>query len=199
MLQSDKLKLLFTHQPKSGGSSVTLALVPFLDVPRVVRVDTSQRGWQLGLHSIGHMHGRYQAERVELLRELGYQVACTTRNPWVRVASSWSNRAAHRGVSFYDYITFKDPKTPPSWEFLFYSVSELAGPNVDFILHFEELESDFHTMMESLGHPCQLPHVNQHAHTFDILERAYEDPRCAEIVAEKCQEDIERFGYRFPL
>lgn len=54
MLVSSKYRFVFIHVPKTGGSSITAALAPYLDDPKPV--DPSQkRGWQIK-HHVGKMH-----------------------------------------------------------------------------------------------------------------------------------------------
>lgn len=54
MLISTKHRFVFIHVPKTGGSSITAALAPYLDDPKPVD-ESQKKGWQIK-HHVGKMH-----------------------------------------------------------------------------------------------------------------------------------------------
>ena len=88
MIVCDRLRLLVTHAPKTGGSAVTKALLPWSR--RRVPVDqVGARGWQLQVN-VGRLHPpRVEPWARDLVRQ-GWTHAATIRDPWERVESFYA-------------------------------------------------------------------------------------------------------------
>jgi len=65
---------------------------------------------------------------------------------------------------------------------------------VDAVGRFESLEEDFSQICRRLGLSANLPHANRSSHR-DY--RFYYTDRTIEYVADRCRDDISRFGYAF--
>jgi len=65
---------------------------------------------------------------------------------------------------------------------------------LDFVGRFERLGEDFQTVLSHLGVAVELPHINGAAHG---PYRGYYDDEARDLVAERCAQDLQRWGYAF--
>lgn len=135
----------------------------------------------------------------------------TTRNPWDRMISYY-----HHLVGDFDeekfklfvnmgqcldneYGTDKPDFFREDLPYNLFSVSSWLGENAniyDFIIRFENLESDFKEVCEDLGVEHQeLPHYNK-TEGREHYSHYYND-ETKNIVAENYADDIKTFGYEF--
>jgi chondroitin 4-sulfotransferase 11 len=74
-------------------------------------------------------------------------------------------------------------------------IDESGKVGVDFIGHFEKLQSDWEQICQKLGIPSQtIPHINRGDHK---PYRNYYDTETRDLVAHYYKKDIETFGYAF--
>lgn len=195
MLVSHRLKLLFFHVPKTGGSSITEALQMYIATDASVSdpLPVGTPGWQNQWHAIGKMHDPWEVveEDAQPLVEQGYEVMAGVRSPFERVASMWAIKGEPKGRDPYEYM-LRD--LPPHFML---SVGQMAGPHLSRVLRFEELELDWRTFCEDYGlEGLELPHANERARVGeDVMRRVYSDARCIELVKDRFAEDIEHYGY----
>ncbi len=132
------------------------------------------------------------------------------RNPWDLHVSSWHHISREspesiRGIhSFADFVRYKfNPERP--YDFMLDISRELQSDYivdlhgrtiVDFIGHYERLQSDFDTVCDRIGIARRsLPHARRAVDRTDY--RRYYDDATRELVATHYAADIERLGYRF--
>lgn len=80
------------HIPRTGGSSLTVALSPYLDDAVSVQM-TRRPGWQMR-----HHHGGMHVPFDDLPKAAeGLRLYATIRHPMARLLSAWRTRAANPG------------------------------------------------------------------------------------------------------
>ena len=191
---SHKHKFIFTHIPKTGGTSVEHSLKDYFEPNQ----------W---------MHN-------DLVYDLkkcsdNYFKFTFVRNPWDLVVSTyhyvwysdvmewWRVGGRSKPWSFKKWIKSRHFTRPRGWKKnRCYRGDQLCWISscdgellVDFIGRFENLEEDFEIVCNKIGiHTQKLPHVNKSKHKHYT---EYYDDETREIVAEKYAKDIECFGYKF--
>ena len=130
------------------------------------------------------------------------------RNPFDRIVS-WFSYVKKRGYKFCN-MTFKSwvkASCPHHWEH--HPWGEKSNPRLspfrmmdflacngemDFLGRFENIESDFKKVCDTMGIQVELEHVHksERAHYRD-----YYDKESIGIVSEICRDDLSTFGYKF--
>lgn len=205
---------LFIHIPKTGGTSMALALearamkndIMAGDTPKArnrrMRVkDVATRG-RLWKHStLADLDGLVTQEDLSRLF-----IFTMVRNPWDRLVSyhAWLGEQSfeHPAVSRArgnDFAAFVEhPETQA--EFRSHPASRYVrdaggAERCALYIRLEHLDEDKAPLERHLGFDLSLPHTN--ASTRERDYRQIYTPRLREIVAEICAEDIHRFGYAF--
>lgn len=170
---------VFVHIPKTGGTSVEVAL--------------QGRGEK---ESIKH---RTALQYCDIWDD--YFKFTIVRNPWDLMVSWWKWRTRHKQLSFPDFIKKQKDLIPGNVYFkpgltCFDFISDGDGNIlVDKICRFENLQGDFDDVCEAIGVPQQkLPHTNKTKRTH---YSDYYDDEIRELVADKFKKDIEYFNYEF--
>jgi len=188
MLLADDLKLAFIHIPKTGGSSVTAALIPYITPKRrKPAIPVGDKHWQSRFHITRNMHSRYRESSTKIPD--GYKVFSVVRNPWERFASIYWNFG--KGKSIEDFcITLLKKGEKSRWTQLPYLTDRRGKMAVDTIVRFENIETEFKSLTG-----IDLPHHNKKIHP--PYESLY-DPFFIRTVQHMLREDIEYFGYKRP-
>ena len=207
MLISHKHKFIFIHIAKTGGSSVSHALMPYCR-PRIFQK----------LHNYFHLlninifkpfpyEGHISARK--LAHELGtdtfqkYFSFSMVRNPWDWQLSMYffmlsrPKHPTHDTIknlgSFENYIRWRSEIGMHSQKAL---LSNKEGKLiVDYVGRFEELQKHFDTVCEKIGVKADLPH-KKFLKKKKPYKHYYSD-KSRDLVAEFSKEDIDYFGYRF--
>ncbi|MEO0486415.1 MAG: sulfotransferase family 2 domain-containing protein [Pseudomonadota bacterium] len=214
MIYSPRRKYLFVHIPKTGGTSLALALearaqaadVLIGDTPKATRrrkrvKELTARG-RLWKHAkLADVDGWLGPAELEPLT-----VFTIVRNPWDRLVSyyMWLREQSfdHPAVVLAKRLEFggflRAPEIQASLRANPYRsyVTDAAGAErCDLYLRFEHLEEDTQSLARLLGVKVELPHVNRSDRPRDYRE-LYSAEEAA-IVADVCAADIARFGYEF--
>ncbi|SIO32451.1 sulfotransferase family 2 domain-containing protein [Vannielia litorea] len=206
---------LFIHIPKTGGTSMALALearamaddVMLGDTPkalkrrrRVKEVTTAGRLWK---HSrLRDLPGLVEEEEMRRLF-----VFTLVRNPWARMVSYYHWLRAQsfdhpavllaRRTEFEDFVAH--PHTRASLgaaDYGSYVCLPSGAEHCRLFLRLEHIEEDIAPLEAHLGFAlAPLPHVNRSARDADWRGGYSEASKAA--VAELAAKDIARFGYRF--
>ena len=216
MLYKEK-NILFIHIPKTGGTSISKYL--FQDRKKYLKnlptlPEHSKKSWAFKKKEllIG-WGGKHKSHRQHLtVQEIQkyypnikideLTLFCVVRNPWDRAVSSfqwesktWRAKKTNCPTNLKDFVKY------PRWHNGQHSKTQLEfitnGQEnlVNFIARFENLQSDFDFLCDSIGMKKQkLPHKNKSKHKHYT---EYYDDETREIVAEKYARDIEYFGYKF--
>jgi hypothetical protein len=203
---------VFVHIPKTGGTSMMLALearamaddILIGDTPkaqrrkhRLKRFDAPGRLWK---------HSRLSdIDRMTDFPDPLF-VFTLVRNPWDRIASlyHWARMQsfdhpmihASKALGFDAFLAQENIQTSLRGDTAAGYVTDRSGVlRCDAFVRLEYLQADLAPVETHLGFPIRMPHVN-------TSERPPADalysPRTRDLVAEICAEDIARFGYGFP-
>ncbi|SDB36917.1 sulfotransferase family 2 domain-containing protein [Bauldia litoralis] len=208
---SRKWKFVFIHVPKTGGNSISRALLPFSESKLVEAASPVGHGsgenfWTVDpvlgsdKHFRANQYGELLGERIR-----DHFVFATVRNPWDRAVSlyffrkqvakeqqvSWI-RCDDQGPETFDraqFLRFIESGEPTQCSFLG------TGQTAVHLMRFENLEADFREVCRRLGlGSLRLERINasRRPRYQDVL-----DLELAERIAHQFAEDVERFGYSF--
>ncbi len=214
MIISRGRSYIFVHIPKTGGTSLALALegramkddIMLGDTPkarkrrrRVQGVETSGRLWK---HStLSDIDGLVGEDALA-----GMFIFTLVRNPWDRMVSYYhwlrDQRFDHPSVRLARAETFEgfltDPATQAAqrqWPAAKYMTDVRGVERCNAYIRLEHFEPDAAELAAHLGFGLELPWENRSDRAQGYRE--YYSDALRGIVGECCAEDIARFGYRF--
>ena len=214
MIISTGRKYIFVHIPKTGGTSMALALedramaddIMLGDTPKArrrrKRVQGAETRGRLWKHStLSDIDGLLPDETLNSLFAF-----TLVRNPWDRAVSyyHWLKQQDfdHPAVTlaarhdFQGFITHDQTLTAfrqsPAASYMRRSDGR---EHCDAYIRIERFGEDSAPLVQHLGFELTLPHDNRSPRDSDY--RVYYSDRAAEAVADACREDIGRFGYSF--
>ena len=205
---------IFVHIPKTGGTSMALALegramkddIMLGDTPKALkrrrRAKDMQSAGRLWKHSsLADIDGMVTTDEMPNL-------FCFTmvRNPWDRVVSyyHWLREQAfdHPSVHLSKAVPFDgflaDANTQAAlshWPAARYMRDAKGNEHCNAYIRLEHFSEDAAPLTKHLGFDLVLPMVNQSARQAGY--QSYYTDQTQHIVAECCAEDIARFGYSF--
>ena len=214
MILSHGRKYLFIHQPKTGGTSMALALeqramkddVMLGDTPKALKrrrrlQDLKTRG-RLWKHStLQDIDGLITpAELNDLF------VFSLVRNPWDRMVSYYhwlrEQTFAHaavalaRSLEFEPFVMHPQTRTALKASPARHYLTDITGQErADLYIRIEHFKDDAQLLWDHLGFELDIPHTNKSARQSDF--RSYYSADSQIAVAEAAAEDISRFGYSF--
>lgn len=214
MIISRGRRYIFVHIPKTGGTSMALALearamkddILIGDTPKAKR----RRGRLADLNAKGRLWKHSTLSDIEGIVDPSELAEMFTfalvRNPWDRMVSYYhwlkAQSFAHPAVALakaQDFAGFvMHPQTAASITASPYdSYMRLSdgSEHADAYLRLEHLEQDLTALSDHLGFVLDIPHVNSSLRDADY-RKSY-DAVTAQQVALICAKDIKRFGYRF--
>ena len=196
MIYLRQKNLGFVHIAKTGGSSITYALAPYL---RKGPHRLEGKGWQIPYHATGHMHEPLSRS----LAKLGTKpdrFFTVVRNPFSRVVSCFLNRPADlRSLgTLLEFLDARKRDAMARRDHLSRPACWYLDRDVDLtVLRFENLENDFREFMTTLGPPfdsLSLPHVLNRNHP-PYQQVLADDAVSVLLIKEIYAQDFERFGY----
>ncbi len=215
MIISPARRYIFVHIPKTGGTSLALALearakaddILIGDTPkakarkrRLKGLECSGRLWK---HSrISDIEGLAAAEPLEK-----FFVFTIVRDPWERVLSLYhwlrDQTFSHISVDRAKSLSFKDFVADAEMAAMLshdrtraYTTDATGQDRATAILRLEHIECDLAPLEAHLGFKIgPLPHANRSDRPENT--RAAYDAESVARVARYFAEDIARFGYRF--
>ena len=213
MIISPGRKYIFVHAPKTGGTSMSVALerramaddILIGDTPKAKR--RAGRVAKLQAAAAGRLWKHSTIADIEGIVDFsGMFVFTLVRNPWDRLVSyyhwlkdqSWDHPAVHAAQeqSFADFLgnaVVMDPFR--SMPFQAYVTNRAGTQRCDAFIRLEALDEDSAALEAHLGFSLgDVPRLNNSARG---PYRDYYDRRTRELVAENCAADIARFGYVF--
>ena len=168
------------HIPKTAGSSMRLYMRGRYDTLHVPHHSTAEQ--------IKNKH-------IDIFDS--YTKFCVVRNPWDREVSRYKFIKRNKEHEQYEH-TLNGIKwfiqRRAGFPYTHYThISHVCV--IDYILRFENIQSDFHEVCNKLNIPSKrLPHIQRSVHRHYT---EYYDDETRSIVADRYAEDIERFEYKF--
>jgi hypothetical protein len=214
MIISPGRQFIFVHIPKTGGTSLALALeerahrddILIGDTPKAIkrkgRVKQLAAKGRLWKHStLADLDGAVASSDLDAMF-----IFTLVRNPWDRMVSyyHWLRQQGfdHPAVtlakasSFTEFVLHPDTDSGlrafPAARY----VTDASGvEHAAAFVRLEHLSEDLAPVEAHLGVALTGPHANASSRP-DDYRLAYSD-RAADAVAQMCSADIARFGYRF--
>ncbi|MEM6589781.1 MAG: sulfotransferase family 2 domain-containing protein [Pseudomonadota bacterium] len=214
MIISPGRRFIFVHIPKTGGTSLALALegramkddILIGDTPKAKKrrrrldgVTTQGRLWK---HStLADIDGLVPHQQIEE----AFTVTLV-RNPWDRLVSYYHwlrvQDFDHEGVRAAKRMTFSDflrsdhvQSAVPDQPYAYYMTRADGVEDCSLYIRLEHFAKDSRPLWAHLGFRLDLPLVNQSDRPPDY--KPLYSKADTQLVAELCQSDIERFDYRF--
>jgi len=214
MIISRGRSYIFVHIPKTGGTSLALALegramkddLMLGDTPKALK----RRRRLAGVQSAGRLWKHSTLADIDgvVPRDEMAGMFCFTlvRNPWDRMVSYYhwlrEQRFDHPSVRLAkerDFAGFlADPDTQAAqreWPAARYLTDVGGVERGALYIRLEHFAEDAEPLFEHLGFAIELPRENVSSREREY--RGYYGVRTREIVAACCAEDIARFGYGF--
>jgi len=214
MIISHGRAYIFVHIPKTGGTSMALALearamkddIMLGDTPKALkrrrRLRDTQAAGRLWKHStLSDIDGLLSSD--EINEKFTFTLV---RNPWDRMVSyyhwlrgqTFDHAAVHlaKATDFVGFCT--DPHTCATargWPARRYMTDATGIERASLYIRLEHFDHDAAPLMAHLGFDLTLARSNASERARDY--RSYYTPPAQEAVANACAEDIKRFGYRF--
>jgi len=197
MLVSTSHKFAFLHPPKTGGSSITEALAPFLDDPKEAD-PLDRRGWQFKHHADRQMHSTWTDNEKFLKERPHWTIAGFVRNPWCRMTSLYQF-LANGGETFGAFVQrFHDHPGSIRGHWPAITAREWLG-RANFIGRFERLEEEFRRLCHAVGiDPPELPMRRAKKPKPPMIEFYREWPETIPLVDAVWPGDAEAYGYEPP-
>ena len=195
MLLSDSHKFAFYHYPKTGGTSITAALAPYLRYPQKVPV-VDRSGWQGRHHIDGIQH--VPLKWVTVTPPADYLTAVFIRNPFDVVVSAWNIDQIPFDKFVYEEI---ETRQHISLRFtILESIVDEAGRLPDFIGRHENMEADWKKFCWLVGLPkLKLPYRNIKELKWDRPKnndyRTHYSAYSRQVVEQIFRNDLNYFGY----
>ena len=197
MLLSDSHKFAFYHYPKTGGTSITAALAPYLRYPQKVPV-VDRSGWQGRHHIDGLQHEPIRYVKVKPPAD--YLTAVFIRNPFDVVVSAWNIDQIPFDKFVYEEI---ESRQHPTLRYtLLDSIVDGDGNLPDFIGRYENMDKDWKKFCKLVGLPkLKLPYRNikelkWNRHKSDDYRQYYTD-YSRQVVSKVFGNDCMYFNYDF--
>jgi len=183
MLVLPEERILVVHNFKTGGSSVTQALIPWLNL-RPAPMAFGVRGWHSHHNRNGvHMPWSWLRKYAEPKLEQGWRLAVTTRNPWERVESAY--RHASKINTLPEFVAQLGARHEPmKWIF-----PATSYPATDWI-RTDRLAKDLSRLVGAVT----VPHIHRGKTPADMSAYTTEAVR---RVGEFFASDVEEFGYAY--
>lgn len=193
---------LFVHIPKTGGNSIQSVMAPYSE-DKIVNLNPHQDGverFEVRRDCFNFVkHSTLSEYSKALNKEIFTRLFKFTviRNPWDRMISYYFS--PHRGEVAWNREAFikllSEIKTDAHYLLIDQSKNFI---DLDFILHFENLEEDFGILKDKLGLSLpELPIRNRSVYKPNNSYRDFYDSETRQMVANKFILTIDYFGYQF--
>lgn len=213
MIVSHRLKLIYIHIPKTAGTSISAALIPYMGakVRNNKEMVVGTLGWQKYLHVDRVMHTGYSKKGSESLTAFpNYRVLISVRNPWDRFASMARNLDKTMGRSnwsgdLWDLLRRLSPRCRGFSRRYWFQPCAAWLPRGEriapvHVLRFERLDEDWREVCGELGlNGVELPHENRaDARALSDWHDYYKgDQDLIDAVGRRYHDDIVAFKYTF--
>ena len=207
MLISKKHHFIFIHIYKNAGTSVTIALKPFVSSRWKWVIERALKKLKIPTR-IGQQPFPDFVKASEIINAMGRESFnsffsfAIVRNPWdwqvslykfmLKTASHEQHDLVKELGSFDEYIRWRcENEVRFQKDFIYSNDDELL---VDFVGRFEDIEADFEKICSRIGISTSLPKLNV-SNTKPYQQ--YYTNETQELVRQTFSSDIARFGYDF--
>ena len=194
MIVSTKKKLVYFHNPKTAGSSITRTLAPFCTKSKELEGLVMGGGWQGKFHHDGNQHQRMTLTEYGEFRD--YFKFSFVRNPFDIVLSFWEKSTKDRNYGTLEEFLLSN-EFPGERALRYIQTEYLDVNNLDYVGRYENLQQDWVYIAEKLDLPYELPLLNERQTKQHYHYREYYTTLSRKIVEERYQKDLEVFEYEF--
>lgn len=165
-------------------------------------------------YQISHVSGKTVPIEVTRAENSGFFKFAFVRNPWARMVSCWLNKFYYyehpklpvgidhpeldKSTTFEEFVKFAARISDKDADFHFRSM-HVSIPEDCFVGNIENFDKDFTIIRNKLGMQIY-PYARRNT-TYDKKEtkpwREYYTPELVDIVSQRYEEDIKRFGYSY--
>ena len=192
MIVCEDKQILYFHNPKTAGSSITYALAPHCTYKHNLNGLVMNDGWQGMFHHDGYMHR--VMSHIDYTMFNHYFKFSFVRNPFDLVASYWE-KSRHELGSLEEFLQSEHFPGNNSLKFL---QTEFLDVNaLDYVGRYENLNVDWSYIAKRFGLYETLPQINAREHKMFTDYRPHYTTEARKIVEERYKKDLEKLDYDF--
>ena len=190
MLLSHSHKFMFIHIPKTAGSSITTALVPYIIMPNEGP----------SKYSYGGPHDGYQRKPLLIDKYKNYYKFAVVRNPFDRLMGGWffnKKYFPHKNIRYGSFSNFIVRRSR-NWQQHRW-ICRKNKVDVDFVARFENIDADFKKICDDVGikEDIEFPHINKNPDKPDTHYTEFFDDHTRMLVEKHHATDLGLFGYSY--
>ncbi len=203
MIVSHSKKFIFISNPKTGSTSIDVALSEFNDEPHLNEIIEN------GFFTQKHMPAQVLKYMLPANAWDDYFKFAFVRNPWDWFISQHCYNLTKNGITFDINAKLSKTQIIETYNFLKSYRGKIGADSafqhsflysdenkvlIDFIGRFEKIENDFREIQEIIKTNLSLPHLNSSKHRH---YQYYFDDETKAMITELYKVDVELFCYNF--
>ena len=194
MIVCEKKKIVYFHNPKTAGSSITKVLAPYSTKARELNDLVMGGGWQGKFHHDGVQHRKMTLTPYQEFPH--FFKFSFVRNPFDIVLSFWEKSTNDRNYGTLEEFLLSD-EFPGNRALVFTQTEMLDVDRLDYIGRYENLENDWAFISDEFDLPRELPMINERKKKKYNHYREYYNTLSRKIVEQRYQKDLELLNYEF--
>ena len=186
MIVSTSHNFVFFHNPKTSGSSITKAIIPYCE-----RIRKNSLDWKNDWHE-GGLHMKVYPEILGIPST--YNTFAFVRNPFDIIVSMFAKNPAFD--DFDDFVNKRAFNPPLIWNQSQLLLDLVGNSLVDYVFRFEDLPDIWETVCTHINIPYK-PLEKENASNRRKDYRSYYSDFSREIIADIYKDDLINFGYQY--